>query len=105
MPDSLTRANFWSLTSQSQYHSQYELEVSDSRNCGNKIKVSKSLVVLICTTNAAITIFRRYPDGSINTLQPLVKEKGLPENWGDRDYTGLTIGFIENTMNTYVFIS
>lgn len=81
------------------------MNVADSRNCANKIKVCKKLVVLICTKNAAITILRRYPDGSINTAQPLVYEKGLPGNWGNRDFTGLTVGFIEYSMNTYVFIS
>jgi hypothetical protein len=93
------------LESQSKYHSQYELKVEQSRNCADKIKASENLIVIVCSKNAAITVLRRYPDSSINTRQPLVDEKGLPGNWGQDDSTGLSIGFIKQPMNTYVFVS
>ena len=97
VPTSMSRVNFWSLTEQSQYHSQYEISLQSSRNCADRIKASKSLIILICSKNAAITILRRYPDGSINTKQPIIEETGLPGNWGSKDSTGMTIGLIEHT--------
>lgn len=93
----MTRANFWSLMEQSQYHTQYEVGVSNSRNCADRIKSSKKLLILICSKNAAITIFRRYRDGSINFDQPLMDKKGLPGNWGSMDSTGLHVGIIEHS--------
>jgi hypothetical protein len=72
------------------------MSVESSRNCADRLKVSKSFIVIICSKNAAITILRRYSDGSINTLQPVVEEKGLPGNWGSMDSTGMSIGVIEH---------
>ena len=47
-----------------------------SENCGNKLKASSKLLVMVCMENGAISIFRRYGTNMLNTGDPLVQING-----------------------------
>jgi 3-hydroxy-3-methylglutaryl CoA synthase len=66
----------WSMTMQTRYHKQYEIDISRNENCGNKIKASTHLLVVTCMENGAISIFRRYKGTKLDTKKPLVEIMG-----------------------------
>ena len=64
------------MTMQTRYHKQYEVDISKSQNCGNKLKASKHLLIMVCMENGAITIFRRFGDKKLDVKAPMVDIKG-----------------------------
>lgn len=96
------------------YHKQYEINVWETQNCADKIKTGMKVLVIVCSENGAIQIFKRYNKlYQMNVNEPLVSKMGKSLN----KVTGAQIGIIENQFTrtikynrynytqTFVFIS
>ena len=104
----------WSIGIQLNYHKQYEINVWETQNCADKIKTGMKVLVIVCSENGAIQIFKRYNKlYQMNVNEPLVSKMGKSLN----KVTGAQIGIIENQFTrtikynrynytqTFVFIS
>jgi hypothetical protein len=96
----------WTIGIQRSYFDQYEIDIGKTKNCGDIMRGSQKLLVIVCSKNGAISIYRR--DQLVLHLQkPLVEVPGDETQFST---TGNSIGFIESIEDeklsqTFVFLT
>ena len=97
----------WSEKSQWSYLKQFQINIRNTRNCGDLIRASQKVLVIACKENGAISIYRKDAH-KVNLKFPLVEVYGkfttIPS------VLGPNVGFVEsvhekNLSQTFVFLS
>ena len=65
-------------------HKQYKIDITENKNCGDKVKAGSRLVIIICTKNGAISVYKRdHMSMKVRVKYPIIE---IPGSHGPKEY-------------------